>query len=105
MTDEDDDPIEASLPALNVAETHKLFRLFPASVDYLKPSIQTALVPTDNENDARRIATETDPLGQDWRDQTRFVADSIVTPESHVVGDIIFKSVPTGAKLPKSKRR
>jgi len=104
MTDEEN-PIELSLPALSVAETRRLFRLSPAAVDYLKPSIQTALVPADTEDDARRIATETDPLGQDWQDQMRFVADSIVTTESHVIGDIIFKSVPTGAKLPKSKRR
>lgn len=96
---DDDDPIKVSLPARSVA------RLAPAVVDYLQRSIQTALVPADSEDDARRIATETDPLGHDWRDQTRFVADTIVTPESHVVGDIIFKSVPTGAKLPKSKRR
>jgi hypothetical protein len=91
MTDEEG-PIELSLPVLLVAETHRLFRLSPAAVDYLKSSIQTALVPADTEGDARRIATETNPLGQDWRDQTRFVADSIVTTESHVIGDIICQT-------------
>ena len=55
---DDDEPIEVpSPPSMTVPETHRLFRLVPAVVDYLKQSMQTALVPADNEDDARRIAT------------------------------------------------
>lgn len=49
-------------------------------------------MPAGTEGDARRIATETNRLGQDWRDQARFVADGIVTTESHVIGDIICQT-------------
>lgn len=102
---DEDEPIEVPSPAITVPETHRLFRLAPAAVDYLKPSAQTALVPADNEDDARRIATEMDPLGKGWRDEVRFVADSIVTSHSHVVGDIVFKSEPTGTKRPKTGKK
>lgn len=103
MTDEDD-PVEMSLPAIVVAETRRLFRITPAAVDYLKPSLQTALVPAETEADARNIASQSDPLGQNWCDPVRFVAESIVTPERHVIGDVIFKSVPFNAKIPKARK-
>jgi hypothetical protein len=81
-----------------------MYRLVLAVVDYLKPSVQTALVPADNGDDARRIAAKTDPLGQDWQDPVRFVADSIFTSERHVIGDVVFKSVPVSSKLPKYRK-
>lgn len=56
-----------------------------------------ALIPAETEEDARRLATLADPMGRDWCDDLRFVAESMETPERHVVGDVIFRSTPNSA--------
>jgi hypothetical protein len=94
MGDDEDVP-EISAPPVIVAETHRMFRLTPMFDDLLKSSRQIALVPADSEEEARRIATLADPLGRDWKNPKAFAADSMETPESHVVGDVIFRSMPS----------
>jgi hypothetical protein len=94
MGDDEDVP-EISAPPVIVAETHRMFRLTPMFDDLLKSSRQIALVPADSEEEARRIATLADPLGRDWKNPKVFAADSMETPERHVVGDVIFRSMPS----------
>jgi hypothetical protein len=102
MQDEDDIP-EFPLTQIAVEETNRLFRLTPTAVDLSKASRQIALVPANSEDDARRIATTSDPMGRDWRDVSLFTADSMETSERHVVGDVIFRSTPNPAAAPKRK--
>lgn len=104
MAIDDDAPTEILTDPVSVQETRRLYRLTPAVVDLLKASYQTALVPADSEEDARVAATRADPLGQDWRDTRLFNAESNITPERHVIGDVVFRSVPISTKISKSKR-
>jgi hypothetical protein len=66
----------------------------PAIDDLTWTSRQIALVPGNTEEEARRIATKADPFGRDWCDSSAFLAESMETPERHVVGDLIFRSTP-----------
>lgn len=102
MPDDDDIP-EIAAPPVAVEETNRLFRLVPVGNDMLQVNRPMFLVPADTEDQARRIATIADPMGRDWRDTVRFAAESTETPERHVVGDVIFRSMPNpalGAKRP-----
>lgn len=81
------DPTGALTPALNL----------------LEKSRQIAIVPAETEGVARAIATRADPMGRDWRDRVSFAADSIETTERHVIGDVIFRSIPQQPP-PKPKR-
>lgn len=94
MGDDENVPEISAFPVI-VAETHRMFRLTPMFDDLLKSSRQIALVPADSEEEARRIATLADPLGRDWKNPKVFAADSMETPESHVVGDVVFRSMPS----------
>jgi hypothetical protein len=87
---EDDDITELAPPPIPVQETNRLYRLTPAAHDLSRPSRQIALVPAETEEDARRMATMFDPMGRNWRNAASFVADSMETPECHVVGDVVF---------------
>jgi hypothetical protein len=91
---EDNDIPEITAPPVAVEETNRLFRLIPATEDLARSSRQIALVPANTEEEARRIATTADPMGRDWRDPSAFIAQSMETPERHVVGDLVFRSTP-----------
>jgi hypothetical protein len=80
---------------VEVRETRKLFRLAPAADnDLSRSSRQVAIVAADTEDEARQIASKHDAFGRDWRDPDFAVADVIQTTESHVFGDVIFRSEP-----------
>ena len=57
-------------------------------------SRQIAIVGANSEDDARLFASDADPFGHEWRDPMKFVCDTFNTEEDHVVGDVIFRSVP-----------
>lgn len=90
-------------PPVAVAETNRLFRLTPATEDLARAS--RALVPADTEDEARDIATTADSMGRDWRDPSLFVADSMETPERHVIGDLVFRSMPSPIAAKKRSRK
>ena len=55
--------------AVEVRETHTLFRLAPAADNDLgRSSRQIAIVAADTEEEARQIASMHDAFGRDWRD-------------------------------------
>lgn len=93
MSDGHDNP-ELAAAFVAVEETNRLFRLVPAIDDLMLASRQIALVPANTEEEARRIATKADPFYRNWCDPSAFLAESMETPERHVVGDLIFRSRP-----------
>lgn len=102
---DDDEIYEIAAPPVAVEETNRLFRLTPATDNLSQASRQMALVPADTEEEARRIATTADPMGRDWRDPSLYIADSMETPERHVVGDVIFRSTPNPIAAKKRSRK
>jgi hypothetical protein len=99
MSDEDEPVTEIAAPPVLVPETNRLWRLTPLH----EKSRQIAIVPAETEDVARAIATRAVPMGRDWRDRLSFAADSIETTERHVIGDVIFRSIPQQPP-PKPKR-
>lgn len=96
----DDDIIEiAPTAAHEVAETTRLIRLSPIGNDLSTPHRQVALVAAKTEDQARQLASAYDPFGRDWKNIALFSADSFDDVDTHVLGDVIFKSVP----LPKTR--
>jgi hypothetical protein len=93
---------------IEVRETRKLFRLAPASEhDLTRSSRQVAIVAADTEDEARLIASMHDAFGRDWRDPHFAACDSLETSETHVFGDVIFRSEPVAVAALKrvGKRR
>lgn len=84
-----------------VAETTRLIRLSPIGNDLSTPHRQVALVAAETEDQARLLASAYDPFGRDWKNITLFSADSFDDVDTHVIGDVIFKSAP----LPKTKKK
>jgi hypothetical protein len=81
---------------VEVRETRKLFRLAPAADnDLSRSSRQVAIVAADTEDEARQIASKLDAFGRDWRDPLFAACDSLETSETHVFGDVIFRSEPS----------
>jgi hypothetical protein len=100
----DDDQIqEIAGPLVEVAETNRLYRLSPATDDLAQTSRRIAIVAAETEDEARSFVTKADPLGRDWNNRNLFVADQEETPERHVLGDLLFKSVPKPG-IPRAKR-
>jgi hypothetical protein len=94
--------------AVEVGETRTLFRLAPAAEDDLgRSSRQIAIVAADTEEEARQIASMHDAFGRDWRDPSLAVCDALETSETHVFGDIFFRSEPVaiapGKRVPKRR--
>lgn len=89
------DPLELAptVPHI-VAETTRLIRLTPVGNDLAMPYLQIALVATGTEDQARQLATAYDPFGRDWTNADLFAADAFDDANKHVVGDVIFKSIP-----------
>jgi hypothetical protein len=80
---------------VDVRETRRLFRPAPAADnDLTRSSRQVAIVAADTEDEARRIESVHDVFQRDWRDPHFAVADAMETPETHVFGDVIFRSEP-----------
>lgn len=102
----DDDKLEI-LPerAIEVRETRRLFRLEPAAVDLSRSSRQVAIVAADTEDEARQIALMHDLFGRDWRDSHFAACESLETTETHVFGDVIFRSEPVDGRRRVAKRR
>lgn len=98
MSDEDEFQ-EVTGAARAVAETNRLFHLSPL----VQTSRPIAIIAAETEDDARTLAAKADPMGRDWNDCTLFDASYHDTPERHVVGDIVFRSIPSPS-APKSKR-
>lgn len=40
------------------------------------------------------MAKKADPFAQDWTDERLFASDAHDTGEDHIIGDVIFTSVP-----------
>jgi hypothetical protein len=92
---DDDQVLEIARSPIAVAETSRIYRLSPAVDKPARTSRQIAIVAADTEDQARIFATNADPMGRDWNDRSQFPADYRDTPEQHVVGDVVFQSVPT----------
>jgi hypothetical protein len=94
--------------SIEVRETRFLFRLTPAAGnDLTRSSRQVAIVAADTEDEARQIASKHDAFGRDWRDPLFAACDSLETSETHVFGDVIFRSEPVALEGRKraTKRR
>lgn len=100
----DDDIQEIAWERITVPETNRLYRLTSVFEDLSRPHRQIVLVPADNENDARALATAADAFGRNWRDESAFCADSIQTEERHVIGDVVFRSTPVAVTTNIRKR-
>lgn len=59
------------------------------------PHRQVALVAAETEDQARQLASAYDPFGRDWKNINLFSADSFDDTVTHVIGDVIFKSIPS----------
>jgi hypothetical protein len=95
MAAEEDTPEIVPERTVEVRETHTLFRLAPAAAnDLSRSSRQVAIVAADTEAEARQIAFTHDAFGPDWRDPHDVVCESLETTETHVFGDVIFRSEP-----------
>jgi hypothetical protein len=108
MASEDDKQEIVPEQAIEVRETRKLFRLTPAAPgDLSRSSRQAAIVAADTEDEARQIASIHDPFGRGWRDPRFAACDSLETSETHVFGDVIFRSEPLAVEGRKraAKRR
>ena len=85
--------------AVEVRETRTLFRLAPAAAsDLSRSNLQVAIVAADTEDEARQIAFTHDVFGRDWRDPHYAVCESSETTETHVFGDVIFRSEPVAVE-------
>jgi len=83
-------PTEIASPQIEVAETSLVFRLEPT-----KPSGRyLAVVAAENEEQARRFAADADPFGAEWQSAARYRCVLSHGVETHVVGDVMFQSVP-----------
>jgi hypothetical protein len=108
MATEDDKLEIVPEQAIEVRETRSLFRLGPAADnDLSRASRQVAIVAADTEGEARRIAFAHDVFGRDWRDPHFADCESLDTSETHVFGDVIFRSEPVASEARKraAKRR
>jgi hypothetical protein len=85
--------------AVEVRQTRTLFRLAPAaSHDLSRTSRQIAIVAADTEDEARQIASMHDAFGRDWRNPHFAACESLETSETHVFGDVIFRSEPVAVE-------
>jgi hypothetical protein len=59
------------------------------------------------EDEAREIASKHDAFGRDWRDPDFATCDCMETSETHVFGDVVFRSEPVAVEGRKhaAKRR
>jgi hypothetical protein len=90
---------------LDVRETRRLFRLTAFGGDLSHSSRQTAIVAADTEDEARLIDYTHDAFGRDWRDPGFAVCDAVDTQETHIHGDVTFRSVPMQAQKTKPGRK
>jgi hypothetical protein len=95
----DDDRLEI-VPdrAVEVRETRTMFRLAPSAEDLSRSSRHVAIVAAGTEGEARQIAFAHDVFGRDWRDPHFAVCESLETTETHVFGDVIFRSEPVAVE-------
>ncbi len=77
-----------------VPQTRSLYRLTPVGEDLAQPHRQIALVAAETEQDARLLASVHDPFGRPWGDERKYTSDTTQSGELHVVGDVVFKSIP-----------
>jgi hypothetical protein len=108
MAAEDEKLEIAPEQAVEARETRTLFRLAPAADNDLgRSSRQIAIVAADTEEEARQIASMHDAFGRDWRDPRFAVCDALETWETHVFGDVFFRSEPVAVDVGKraAKRR
>src|ERR1700733_13269523 len=92
------------IPERAVEVVHKptRFPLAPAAEDDLGRSRpQIAVAAADTEEEARQIASMHDAFGRDWRDPSLAVCDALETSETHVFGDIFFRSEPVAIEAGK----
>jgi hypothetical protein len=85
--------------AVEVRETRTRFRLAPAAAtDLSRPSRHIAIVAADTEDEAREIAALHDAFGRNWLDPHFAVCDALETSETHVFGDVTFRSEPAAVE-------
>lgn len=76
-----------------------LFRLVPvADNDLSRSGRQVAIVAAETEDEARQIASVHDAFGRNWRDPHFAACESLETSETHVFGDVIFRSGPVAVE-------
>jgi hypothetical protein len=86
---EDEKILEIEGPSIAVAETHSVFRLTSKT-----GGRYVALVAADTHEQARRFAAEADPFDADWEDPEKFECVHTIDPKDHVLGDVVFQSIP-----------
>lgn len=86
--DEDNIP-EIEGPPIAVPETHSIFRLTSKT-----GGRYVAIVAAETQEQARRFAAESDPFGAEWENPNKFECVHTFDPDDHVVGDVVFQSVP-----------
>ncbi len=87
----------ASRTPVRVPETHRLYRLTPHVNDLARGPRRIAVVAAETEAQARALAQACDPFGCDWISETGFACESLDDDAPHVIGDVVFKSVPAPA--------
>jgi hypothetical protein len=86
-----------------VPETNRLFRLSP-TMENPEINKQMAIVAAETAEDARSFASKADPLGRNWNDRSAFDAYYQDTAERHVVGDIVFRSLPAASNAKRTTK-
>ena len=81
-----------------VPETTRLFRLTPASENLAEPHKQSAIVAANDEVQARALASAHDPFGRDWSSEQKYICSLVEAEERHVVGDVIFMTMPVSSR-------
>jgi hypothetical protein len=82
-------------------------QLLTTDNDLNRSSRQVAIIAADTKDEARQIASMHDAFGRNWRDPHFAVCESLESDETHVFGDVMFRSEPVvveGRKL-LAKRR
>jgi len=86
---DDNDIPEIEGPPIAVSETRSLFRLTSKT-----GGRYIAIVAADSHEQARRFAAESDPFGAEWENPEKYECVHTVDVEYHVVGDVVFQSMP-----------
>jgi len=86
---EDEEIPEINSPPIAVPETHSIFRLVSKT-----GGRYVAIVAAETHEQARRFAADADPFGAEWENPDKFDCVHSIDPKDHVVGDVVFQSVP-----------
>ncbi len=107
MTESDDDAVREPAGGFPARETRQLYRLTPSADDLAQRSRQIAIIAAQSEDEARAFAAAADPFGRDWLSERLFRCDVFEDMQTHVVGDVTFRSIaaPSNRSPGKKMRR